>query len=138
MPVSTIIPIRFSSNEIKEIERYMKKSKIKSKSDFFHISAGFFIAYSEAMNNLASSAEVKSTVEQINKEFRSELEKVPITKAKLRGKWKAFEKQLLPKFEAEIEKGAEHAEPFTKKRKAGRPKKPKRNRGKPKNQGYEK
>lgn len=116
----------------------MKNSKIKLHSDFIRISAGFLIAFIEAMTNLAKSAEVNSAVRQFNEELRTELDKVPPTKAKLRDKWKAFDKQLMPKYESALEKGAKHAEPFAKKRKAGRPKKPKRKRGKPKDLGYEK
>lgn len=138
MPESTVIQIRFSPEEIDEIESFMKNSKIKSKSDFIRISAGFLIAFIESMTNVAKSTEISSAVGQFNKEIRTELDKVPPTKAKLRGKWKAYEKQVLPKFEAEMEKGAKYAEPFAKKRKAGRPKKPKRKRGKPKDLGYEK
>ena len=138
MPESIVIQVRFSPEEIQEIESFMKNSKIKSQSDFIRISAGFLIAFIEAMTNLAKSAEVNSAVSQFNKELRAELDKVPPTKAKLRGKWKSFDKQLMPKYEAALEKGAKHAEPFAKKRKAGRPKKPKRKRGKPKDLGYEK
>ncbi len=138
MPESTLISVRFSLEELTEIQNFMKKYKIKSFNDFIRMSSAMLIGYYEAMASLANSAEVTSAVKQINKEFRSELDKVPPTKAKLRGKWQAFEKQLLPKYEAEILKGIKHVEPFAKKRKAGRPKKPKRKRGKPKNRGYEK
>jgi len=85
------------------------------------------------MANVAKSKEITEDVDQFNKEFRMELDKVPSTEAKLRVKYQAFEKKILPKYEAEIEKSSVHAEPFTKKRKAGRPKHPKRKRGKPKN-----
>jgi len=104
---------------------YMKKRKITSMNDFVRASTGFLIAYSEAMVNIAKSKEINEAVEKFNHDLKTELDKVPSKKAKLRGKYQFFEKTILPKFEAEIEKGVVHIEPFAKKRKAGRPKIPK-------------
>jgi len=137
MPESIPIQARFSLEEIEEINRYMKESNIQSQSDFIRISAGFFIAFTEAMKNVANS-EVSSALEQFNKDLRIELDKVPQEKAKLRDKWKAFDKQVWPKLETELKKGAKHIEPFAKKRTSGRPKKPKRKRGDRSSLGYEK
>ena len=137
MPESTPIQARFSPEEIEEINRYMKERNIESQSDFIRISAAFLIAFTESMKNVANS-EVGSALEQFNKDLRTELDKIPPEKAKLRGKWKSFDKQVWPKLEAELEKGAKHIEPFAKKRTSGRPKKPKRKRGDRSSQGYEK
>jgi len=127
------VTTRFSAEEITKIKEYMKKHKIKSMNDFVRVSTGFLITYSEAMINVAESKEINEALEKFNRELKTELDKVPVKKAKLRGKYQSFEKEILPKFEAEIEKGAVHIEPFAKKRKAGRPKNPKRRRGKPRN-----
>jgi len=133
---SDVFTVRFSDDEINEIKNYMKKYNFKSKNMFFRTAVGFLIGFTEGMIAIASSPEVNSALNQITKELKTELDKVPPTKAKLRGKMEIFEKAIFPKYEKELKKGAKHVEPFTKKRTAGRPKKPKRKRGDRKNLDY--
>jgi len=135
-PKSKNVTTRFSVEEFEKIKEYMKKYKIKSPNDFIRKSVGFLISFVEGMANIAESPEINEAVDKFNRELKTELDKVPAKKAKLRGKYQSFEKEILPKFEAEIKKGVIHAEPFAKKRKAGRPKTPKRKRGDRKELGH--
>jgi len=105
-------------------------------NDFVRQSTGFLISYVEAMTNVVKSKEIVEAVEKFNHDIRTELDKVPFKEANLRGMCQVFEKEVLPKYEAEIKKGAVHAKPFAKKRKAGRPKNPKRKRGERNKLGY--
>jgi len=130
------VTIRFSTEELEKIKEFMKKNKMKSMNDFIRLSTGFCIAYTEAMINIATSKEINEAVDKFNRELKTELDKVPAKKAKLRGKYQVLEKEILPKYEAEIKKGAILTKPFAKKRKAGRPKNPKRKRGERKKLGY--
>ena len=127
------VPIRFSFEELEKIQEYMKKYKIKSMNDFVRTSTGFLISFVESMMNVVESKEINEAIEKFNLELKTELDKVPSKKAKLKGKFQDFEKNILPKYESALKEGSKHVEPFAKKRKSGRPKNPKRKRGKPKN-----
>jgi len=134
---SKVISIRFSLEEIETIKNYMKKYNLKSFHDVVRVSPGFMISMVESMMNIYTSDSMKA-MEQFSEDIKKEFDKVPATKAKLRAKWQSLNRDYLPKLESEMKKRSKSAATFGKKRQAGRPKKPKRKRGKPKNRGYEK
>ena len=121
MDKSKPISVRLSNAELEIIEKFQKKYKIKSMNDFFRYSASFYISTIDSLTQLANSEELNSIYDKFTKEFKDELQKVPKTKAKLKGKYEFLENSILPKFEQEIDKGIEQVAPFAIERSAGRP-----------------
>ncbi len=138
MDKSKIISVRLSNAELETIQKFQKKYKIKSMNDFFRASSSILILSLDSLAKLRSSKELNSIVDNFQKDFKDELEKVPETKAKLKGKYEFMENSILPKFEQEIDKGIEQLAPFTQERSAGRPPNPKAEPGRPKEQEYRK
>ena len=92
MDKSKIISVRLSNAELETIQKFQKKYKIKSMNDFFRASSSIFILSLDSLVKLASSKELNSIVDNFQKDFKDELEKVPETKAKLKGKIRVYGK----------------------------------------------
>jgi len=138
MDKSKTVSVRLSNAELETIQKFQKKHKIKSMNDFFRVSSSIFILSIDSLVKLASSKELNSMVDNFQKEFKDKLQKVPETKANLKGKYEFIESTILPKFEQEIDKGIEQLAPFAVKRSAGRPPNEKAKPGRPEEQEYEK
>ncbi len=137
MDKSKIVTVRLSNEELEAIKKSKETLGIKSQNDFIRFSAAFFISLTDTMIRLVTSQDLYSRMDKFNNEFKAELEKVPSTKAKLQEKFADYENTVWPKFEQELDKGAEQVEPFAQERSAGRPPKPKSGPGRPKDLGYE-
>jgi len=138
MDKSHTVSVRLSNRELEAIEKFQEKYGIKLQNDFFRASSAFFISMVDTLVRLVTSKELNSKVDQFYNELKTELEKIPSTKAKLQGKFEEYENIVLPKFEQEIDKGVEQVKPFAQERSAGRPPKPKAGPGRPKEQEYKK
>jgi len=132
MDNSKTVSVRLSNDVVNEIERFQEKYNIKSKSDFFHVSAALCISITETIVRMVKSPELTNDLEKFQRDLMDIFEKLPATKEK----FKLYEKSIIPKFEDEIHKGSKYVEPFAQKRSAGRPSKPKFSRGRPKEQEY--
>ncbi len=136
MDKSKIVSVRLSNQESVVVENFMNEIGIESTSDFFRYSAAFFISMTKTMTHLANSEELNSMLENANKAVKDELEKVPETKAKLKGKYEFIENTIMLKVEQVIDKGVEFVKPFAQERSAGRPPNVKAGPGRPKEQEY--
>ena len=99
MDKSKPVSILLSNAELKTIEKFQKKYKIKSMSDFFRISASFFISTTDNIVQLASSEELNSKLEKFNKEVKDELQKVTVTAFTLREKFEVVEDPIMTKLD---------------------------------------
>jgi len=136
MDKSKIISVRLSNAELEAIEKFQKKYNITSMNEFFRFASSIVILSIDGVAQAVKSKELNSMIDNFQKDVRDELEKVPETQAKLKGKYDFIEHTILPKVEQEIDKGIEQIAPFSEIRSAGRPPKPKAGPGRPKEQEY--
>jgi len=137
MEKSKPVPIRFSTEELDIIKKFMKKYKMKSMNDLVRKSVAVVIGMIEGIAKLEASGNI-DLVEAWQNSMRKELSKNKKQFKKFSQAFQITEKIIIPKIEKDLSEGAKIVKPFAKIRKSGRPKKPKRKRGDRKNRGYEK
>ena len=135
MGKSKPVPIRFSLDELETIEKFMKKYDMKSRNDVVRFGVAFLIAFLGGFEKLLASGHVEQ-IEAWQKSMRKELSKNEKPYKKFSEAFRIIEETIVPKIEEDLAEGAKIVKPFAKKRKSGRPKKPKRKRGDRKNLGY--
>jgi len=131
---SKVIPIRFSTEELKTIEKFMKKYEMKSMNDVARYGIALLIGMIGGFEKLLASGNLEQ-IEAWQNNMRNQVSKNKSLK-KFGESFQTLEKTVLSKIEEDLAEGTKIVKPFAKKRKSGRPKSPKRNRGKPKDLGH--
>jgi len=122
---SNTITIRFSNEELKKIEEFMTKHKIKTRNDFVRHCIGITTAVFEWADSPEAEIAMKNLQHGLT-EFDNVLSNDKKTKAKLKAKWTMVNQNYMSVLEKSMDLQRKRSEPFAKKRKRGHPKVEKR------------
>jgi len=134
MEKSKPVPIRFSMEELATIKEFMKKYEMKSMNDVVRFGVAFFIGMLAGFEKLLASGHVEQ-IEAWQNSMRKELSKNKKQYKKFQEAFQIINETITPKIEEDLSEGAKIVKPFAKIRKSGRPKNPRKKRGKPKDVG---
>ena len=134
MEKSKPVPIRFSMEEIATIKEFMEKYQMKSMNDVVRFGVAFLIGTCAGFEKLLASGHVEQ-IEAWQNSMRKELSKNKKQFKKISEAFQIIDETITPKIEEDLSEGAKIVKPFAKIRKSGRPKNPRKKRGKPKDTG---
>jgi len=114
MVKSKPVPIRFSLDELKIIQEFMKKYELKSMNDAVRYSVAMFIGMLEGYEKLIASGYVEQ-IEAWQNSLRDEVSKKKSLK-KFGEAFKVLDELVLPKIESKLAEGAKIVKPFAEKK----------------------